>query len=355
MKHFNNISAFWRRIPLQALLVLAGLSCFQEKGKAQDIQFAQFYASSLYLNPAFAGGSQYTRAMTHQRLQWPGLDANYITSLFSVDTYFDKYNSGVGIMFLRDWQGQNTFSTTEFSLQYSYDVKITKGLDFRPGLQIGYTSRYLNYADMILPEDIQDLETVNPGGHGQFGSDKVNYVDISTGGLIYTNNAWFGFSAHHLNRPNQSHLNNDDVRLPVKYTFLAGYRIDFDDHKHNKMAGIDRGFHLTPTIHYKSQGKHDQLDIGVYGQYDHFLAGFWYRGIPFKRYIKDEDVFHNNESMVAMVGWKVKYWTIRYSYDFMVSTLTSSNPNGGHELTIVYTHKPPRGKKIKKRIPCPSF
>src|SRR3712207_3878608 len=71
---------------------------------AQDIQFSQFYSNVLYLNPALCGNAHALRGIGHQRVQWPSLDAKYLTSSLSIDNYFSKTNSAIGIMFLKDWQ-----------------------------------------------------------------------------------------------------------------------------------------------------------------------------------------------------------------------------------------------------------
>ncbi|MFN6946007.1 MAG: type IX secretion system membrane protein PorP/SprF, partial [Cytophagaceae bacterium] len=60
---------------------------------AQDVQFSQFYAVPTHLNPAFVGSAHKPRAILHQRVQWPGLQARYITSFFSGDTWVQKYRS----------------------------------------------------------------------------------------------------------------------------------------------------------------------------------------------------------------------------------------------------------------------
>ena len=47
--------------------------------KGQDPQFSQFYAAQLYLNPAFTGSTQISRAGINYRNQWPAIDASYVT------------------------------------------------------------------------------------------------------------------------------------------------------------------------------------------------------------------------------------------------------------------------------------
>src|SRR5690349_19985497 len=98
---------------------------------SQDIQYSQFYANVLYLNPAFAGNAHALRGIFHQRLQWPALDAKYITSHLSVDNYFTKANSGLGLMVYKDWQGSNTIASLEGALQYAYELNITPKYAFR--------------------------------------------------------------------------------------------------------------------------------------------------------------------------------------------------------------------------------
>ncbi len=57
--------------------------CFQVK--AQDPHFTQFYASPLYLNPAFTGLTYEHRFSMNGRLQWPGVSTAYNTAMVSYD------------------------------------------------------------------------------------------------------------------------------------------------------------------------------------------------------------------------------------------------------------------------------
>ena len=83
-------------------ILIFGFSIFHFKKNAQDIQFSQFYANIIYLNPSFAGSAHGLREVAHQRIQWPSLEAKYIFSALSVDHYFKKIRSGLGIQVLKD-------------------------------------------------------------------------------------------------------------------------------------------------------------------------------------------------------------------------------------------------------------
>jgi type IX secretion system PorP/SprF family membrane protein len=218
---------------------------------AQDIQFSQFYANVLYLNPAFAGSAHKTRLIGHQRLQWPRLDAKYTTSTFSIDHFFSKAKSGLGLMILRDVQGSNIISSTELSLQYSYELIISSKLAFRVGAQGSYASRYINYNYLKFP----DQYSVN-GFTGQstlepFEGNKVNYFDVSIGGLLYSSNFWSGISIYHLNTPDQSFY-GDVSNLPMKITLMGGYKFYVTNHDNHKL-NEDQEISITPTFNYKSQ------------------------------------------------------------------------------------------------------
>ncbi|MFN6945228.1 MAG: PorP/SprF family type IX secretion system membrane protein, partial [Cytophagaceae bacterium] len=238
-----------------------------QEGVSQDVQFSQFYNVPLHLNPGFAGSSHQTRGTIHHRFQWPTLDARYTTSMASVDTYFPEYKSGVGLMVLQDYQGGNEFSSTDVVLQYSYEVHISSNITFRPGLQIGYVTRSLDYSRLTFPQQFNHLgqqDFSNPYGLGF----RRHYADIGSGGIVYSKDFWFGFAAHHLNMPNQSFL-GDVSRLPVKYSFVSGYKIRLNKkQKYMSYLQEEREFCIIPTLHYKFQGPSDQFDIGLYGIYD---------------------------------------------------------------------------------------
>lgn len=53
--------------------------------QAQDLQFTQFYANPLYLNPAFAGSVRCPRICMNYRNQWPNLSGTYVSYSASYD------------------------------------------------------------------------------------------------------------------------------------------------------------------------------------------------------------------------------------------------------------------------------
>lgn len=322
------------------------------KGFSQDIQFSQFYAIPTYQNPAFAGSAYSHRVILHERLQWMSLDARYHTSLISWDKDIEKLRGGVGLMFMRDYQGGDKIVSNEVAGQYSYEVPLSPKYVLRAGVQVGMAWRTVDYSDFRYAQDHTDYG-YSGNTYNQYGNSTFWYGDISSGLMFFSDKLWLGVASHHMNEPKQTFYNNVNNRLPMKLSFTGGYKfiikrvspkLDFN--------GRVQEFSITPTFHYKMQGKSDQLDFGLYSQMDRLLLGLWYRGIPLKTY----EYIQNNESAVAMVGFKYRNLVFAYSYDFTVSRLQRARTGGSHELNLtIYMERRKQKTRPMRRLPCPDF
>jgi type IX secretion system PorP/SprF family membrane protein len=94
--------------------------------KAQDAHFSQFYANSLYLNPAFAGAEKCPKVSLNYRNQWPALGPTYVTYSASYDQYLNALQGGVGLHLMNDVQGGGTITTTMISGMYAYTLPVTR-------------------------------------------------------------------------------------------------------------------------------------------------------------------------------------------------------------------------------------
>lgn len=350
-----------RRIQYKFYFSIAIQIVFWNLSSGQDIQFSQFYTANLYQNPAFAGASHYSKVMAHSRIQWPGLNrtgvngGKFSTYMAGFDTYLKDYKSGLGFIMLRDEIGLNRINTTEIHGMYSYEVDVNKRFTFRPGLQLGISQRNYDYQNLLFPRELNDNGIIDNSYNLNAGVMKL-YPDVSAGFLFYDNAFWFGYSAHHINNPNIATAGIS--KLPLKHSFTGGYKIILHTKNTLNYRTTDKvEVSITPTVHYKFQGKADQFDAGVFCIFDWFLLGAWYRGIPFKNY--KELSYINNESIVGQTGFRWDRWTVNYSYDFVVSKLGGIRQTGGaHELNITYIFKPHvrvGGNKPTKRLPCPDF
>lgn len=317
----------------------------------QDLQYSQYYNAPLFLNPAFAGTADNSRAVFDYRNQWPGLNRPYNTLSFSFDHRIEPINSGVGLIVTRDAQGAGKLNATQIGGIYSYMVPINKSWTFIPAIQVSWVNRSYGYQNLLFGDQIDpNNPSSTSASQDVFASNrKINYLDFTTGGVLFSDNFWFGVSLNHLNRPDQSFSNNKSDRLPLKSTVNVGYKFYFDDP--NQPNYRERS--IIPTLLYKTQGKFDQLDVGLYSIYDPIMIGFWYRGIPMKKYAPQ---YTNNDALIFLLGIHVAGLTVSYSYDLTISTLAKYS-GGAHEIALVYKWKYPYRKKrrIMKRLPCPSF
>jgi type IX secretion system PorP/SprF family membrane protein len=355
---------FRKRAGAQILVALLSMIALILTGngtaRAQDPQFSQFYAAPLYLNPALAGSTNQARAGINYRNQWPAIDANFTTMSFFADYFIEDKNSGVGFLLTRDQEGLAGLRSMSLALQYSYELQLTEYLGFRPGVQLALYNRDVNFDRLTFGDqfDPSTGEFIDQPSAESFTTNfSKTFFDISFGGVLFTKSAWLGVAANHLNRPNQSII--DEVsRLPIKLSFHGGFKF------YMKPGVVGSGVYarkaersIAPALQYRHQGDFDQMDLGLYFTFEPLVLGTWYRGVPFKNI----DDFVNNESIVLLLGFTQlgakDAINIGYSFDYTISKLGPGS-GGAHEFSLVYTwpmrnpRKPPKDKLI---IPCPDF
>ncbi|MEM6644062.1 MAG: type IX secretion system membrane protein PorP/SprF, partial [Bacteroidota bacterium] len=297
--------------------------------QAQDPQFSQYYAAPLYLNPGLAGINQKGRMGLNYRTQWPNLNANFETFSGYIDYYFEDYRSSVGLIFNRDSEGIAGLQSTSIGLQYAYQLQLNYQWTFRPGVEVAYFIRDLNFSALTFGDQFDETGQVRPISSETFDTGlNATFFDLSFGGVLYNPTIWLGGSLHHVTEPNQS-IAGGTAPLPRRFSVHGGYRFALSPGSLRASRG-ERS--LTPTFHYRAQDQFDQLDLGAYFTLDPILFGLWYRGIP----IKNLDGVINNESIIAMIGIKSRNTTFGYSFDYTISGL-GIGTGGAHEISIAYS------------------
>ncbi|HSZ72545.1 MAG TPA: PorP/SprF family type IX secretion system membrane protein, partial [Cytophagaceae bacterium] len=160
----------------------------------QDVQLSQYYNAPLYLNPGFTGSGDNTRVGLNYRTQWRGIDKPFNTVSLWADHNIESYNSGIGLLYLRDEQGSSRLTTNEVSLLYSYSINVTDKWVVKPGIQVGMVARNANYASLLFADQLSANGNTGAATSDPVASDtkaKI-YGDISAGGIAFNDNAWFG-------------------------------------------------------------------------------------------------------------------------------------------------------------------
>ncbi|MEO8588365.1 MAG: type IX secretion system membrane protein PorP/SprF [Flavobacteriales bacterium] len=326
------------------LLLITGVAVV--RAIAQDPQFSQFYAAPQYLNPALTGNTHQDRIALNYRLQWPGIKPGYETYMAAYDHRFSTVNAGMGVMVMHDQAGTSGLSFTTVGMSYSYEARINYKRAVRAGLRIGYTMRGVDpsgylFADQVIRDNA--AVTLEPNM-----VERINYLDIATGGMYYSEKFWAGISVNHLNTPNQSLMIDGSAQLPMRTSVDVGYRFPIDG---RRLMKSER--RMTVATHYKAQGKWDQLDLGFYIDNQRLTAGLWYRGLPgVKAY---QPGYSNSDAVILMAGYETEnQLRFTYSYDITISKLTMKS-GGSHEISLIYEWPKKAKNRKHKVVPCPKF
>lgn len=336
-----------RKIFIAVFSIFLGVESF-----SQDVQFSQFYANPLYLNPAFAGSTNQTRIGLSFRNQWPALDQSFLAFSVYGDHYFDQINSGLGILITGTKDSFTQSQQTEIGLNYSYRLRLGEDRFFQFGAQGGLMKRDGLFDGVILGDqlDIDRGVIIGEPGDGFEGESQLTAADLHVGGLYLSPKFWLGLGVFHLLEPPISYLDVEANQLPMKYAVHGGYRWslapgNINDYFNN--TDQERSFAL--AFNYKRQGEFSQLDLGGEFFFEPLVLGLWYRGLPTKYELP------NSESLICLVGLVLESGLeLGYSFDFSISKLGQSVTGGSHELTIryIFSTKSPKKQYLD---PLPTF
>ena len=295
---------------------------------AQDVQFTQFYANPLYLNPAFAGTVRCPRICMNYRNQWPNLSGTYVSYSVSYDQHVDALSGGIGLLVTQDDQARGTLKTTQASLVYSYLITPSREFSIRMALQAGFFQKTLdktklNFGDMIDPKRGFVWNT-----NEQIPSQTKTNLDFSAGVLGYSKKYFFGAAVQHITQPEEGLQGNS--KLPFKITGHAGAVIPLEKGSESS---------ISPNILFQQQQNFTQLNLGVYFTRGSFVGGLWYR---------------NSDAFIVLLGIQTDHLKIGYSYDVTVSKL-SSNTAGSHEVSLQLQLSCKKKRPKYRLMSCPSF
>lgn len=312
----------------------------------QDASFTQFNTVPTYLNPAFTGGLSKHRAAAAYRNQWPGVQKSFATYMVSYDQNVSKYSSGIGGYVMQDIAGTSNLSSTQVGLNYRYALTLNADFKLKMGLQACFNQKKYTMSKLVFNDQFitgaaqsQDVDAATP---------PAQFVDFGTGALLESKLIWFGVSARHLNQPNES-LKGGKQPLPMFISAHGGYKYEIERSEKIEDPSPQT---IGVLFNYKHQGINDQLDIGASYFYKMINFTLWYRGIPFKTY---KSGYSNSESLAFLLSYEPlgKGYKVGYSYDFTISSLTSKNTSGAHEITLCYefgSKEAVATKKFRKSI-----
>ncbi len=289
---------------------------------AQDPVFSQFFSSPLNLNPAFAGTTHAPRIALNYRNQWSSIFNAYVTYAVSYDQYFENIKSGIGFSGMVDHAGDGIYNTGRFNITYAYRLPITDEIFLKGGVQAGLYQVSLDWDRLVFLDQLDPFDgqtTISEENRPEQLSRGA--FDISSGLLVYSKMFYAGFSAHHLNTPNESLLNINEGLLdglPMRFTMHGGAQFSLTKSNKSKFPAF-----ISPNLMYTRQKTFQQVNLGTYVSLGPIFGGAWFR-----------HTFNNSDAAIFLVGYSKNILKIGYSYDWTISELQSES-NGSHEISII--------------------
>ncbi len=330
--------------------------------QGQDIHFSQFYLSPLNLNPAMTGVMNCnSRLVANYRNQWASVLRSNSFRTYSVSYdqripvgRYDYF--GIGGTFWGDRAGEANFATTTGKLSLSYAKKMGGGRNdgqyLVVGAEGGAAQRSLDFLRLRWGTQHDGLGGFdeNQDSGEEFNRDQFLFADIAAGLLWFAvfdenNNLYIGGAFHHLNRANQSFLEDGEDLLYSRYTAHAGGEFL-----------VGNKFGLVPGVIVMSQGPSFQVNAGTSLKFllgggrnssnQAFQVGVW------TRLANKIDSGVLSDAVILSTRFDYQNFSLGFSYDVNISPLQqASNNNGGFELALQY--------KIcgqeRRGIYCPNF
>ncbi len=330
---------------------------------AQDAVFSQYYASSLYLSPCFAGLEPSLNFGVNTRTQWKSIGSPYVTHQLSIIKPFYKYGltdnnvGGIGLSVYQDQAGDFGYKTLGANLSGAYNLRTGENHTFTFGLQAGIIQKQISLKKLEWGSQFNEFKgfdaTKDPDliqTDGSLAGSKI-LLDLGAGLLYYFKagrdrrekgiSFWLGYSAYHINRPNESFVSGSVSKLPMLNKGIAG--LEFT---------LGSRFNISPNALVVMQGQdakeikglsNMQINTGMYITYlliepesdmlpKDIVLGGWYR---------------LNDSFIASLGLVSNVYTIGFSYDLNQSGLkTVTQGKGAWEVSLKI--QIPKKEKVKR-------
>jgi type IX secretion system PorP/SprF family membrane protein len=269
----------------------------------------------------------------------------------------DNNVGGIGLSVYQDKAGDFGYKTLGANLSGAYNLRTGENHTFTFGLQAGIIQKQISLQKLEWGSQFNEFKgfdaTRNPDliqSDGSLAGSKL-LLDLGAGLLYYFKagrdkrekgmSFWAGYSAFHINRPNESFIDGNTSKLPMLNKALLG--LEFT---------LGSRFNLSPNALVVMQGQdvtvtkglsNMQVNTGMYITYllvepesdmlpKDIVLGGWYR---------------LNDSFIASLGLVSNVYTIGFSYDLNQSAMkTVTQGKGAWEVSLKI--QIPKKEKVKR-------
>lgn len=315
---------------------------------AQDPHFSQIQYNPLYLNPAFAGVTEYdklNRVAGLYRDQWRTLPVPYSTTTASYDRLLKKFKKGWllggGVSFLYDKAGDGNLSIFNPNLTMNVGKYFNKEKQLLTiGITAGITIKTLDQLGLTFDNQYNGstFDPNIPNGEA-FSNNNVSYPNFTLGLNFRTKikektTLDIGGATSNLHTPNQNFLYLTSSELPARHAAYAKAKV-----------GIKDNWNVQLGFFFQNQRKANQILVNAiaevrFKEKKDFGLGF---GLGYRAM--------DNDAAITYLSFLYKTLRVGAAYDFNVSDLRkATKAQGAFELALNYEFG-----VAKKQKPCPEF
>ena len=324
--HWFSFQMQQRQLPWQKLaigLLAVGVNAVLcTRATAQDLYFAQPFASRLHTNPAFAGLLDDYGVTFNYRNQFPTLVGSFQASQLAADYRLPSQRSAVGLLLNYDRTGTIGYTRFEAGGVYAYHTRLTEGLSLSGGINLSYGNQRISYGNLVFGDQLSDEGLTLNQSAETFDYQPVSYFTVGTGVLLYSEQFWLGVAGHHLNQPDLGFATQ--TTLPIRLNINAGYKYYF---LKSTVKQEYREISLSPVVNYAKQGGSQRAEVGLYGTVTPITLGVVYRGLPLPGANRPQQV------LTTIAGVSFGAFRLGYSYDVSLSQF-SADFGGAHEISL---------------------
>ena len=325
--------------------------------QAQDPSFSQFYASRIYLNPAFTGIEQGLSFAGASRTQWSNVDQGFRTYVATVEIQEPFIRSGIGLTLFHDTQGIMQLNTTSVGISYAYHIPLEKN-NLHFGLQARWVQKSVDWDRIVFSDELDPVfGDINETSAVPL-LDRITFTDFDFGvvwrfdrnlqiGRFFARDTRtsIGMSIHHLpylflkDAGNESFQNLRTQSSP-RITLHAGSVIPI-----LFFNGTKKRIAISPNIKLDLQGEkllspRQHLRVSTYGLYliyDGVYVGAFYQNKHLLPQLKNTNAFiFAFGASIKTKGRNSRNFFLGLSYDAN-TTGVGTRAGGVYEIALRYT------------------
>lgn len=334
------------------MILIIMFVCVSLFAVSQDIHFSQYSNVPFYLNPARAGMmSEQFRISANTKIQWRSVTSPYQIYLAAGDMSIQRKGHhlgkvGMGIDFMSEKAGDASFGTSGFGVSVSY-IKALNRLNNRfisGGISFRMHQRSLDPDELCFDNQYNGLNYDPTLSGGETFSDYNFWFPVLNAGCAYLmrlgtqNEITAGLSVNNINRPKQSHFNDNTIRLRTRWVADVGFK-----------KGVTRNSTICPSVFFSKQGVFTEFILGANYCFVKNFDTWFYKALSGGLFYRIGDGF--------ILSGNFDYMNYKFgiSYDVNTSKLTpASQLRGGFEFSFIMVFNRTE-RKTNHEIPCPIF